>query len=144
MRRHQLMMRNIHQQILLLERLDNRREHDGDDFERGGRDGGLRDEDAGVEFVLGDVVGEGAHLLDADAGVGGEFDPDGADLGLGEGSALVGMAVYLATMGSVGRKEVFIFLRLGGGLVWCSFAPCDEAWGRRGGETDSGPLMGSL
>lgn len=54
--------------------------HGGDDFERGGRDGGLRDEDAGVKLVLVDVLGEGAHLFDADAGVGAEFDPDGADL----------------------------------------------------------------
>ena len=75
-------MRDVDQQILLLERLDDGREDDGDDFEGGGRDGGLRDEDAGVELVLLDVLSEGAHLLDADAGVGGEFDPDGADLGL--------------------------------------------------------------
>lgn len=33
-----------------------------------------------MEFVLVNVLGEGAHLLDADAGVGAEFDPDGADL----------------------------------------------------------------
>lgn len=75
------MMGDIDQQILLLKRFDDGRENDGDDFERGGRDGGLGDQDAGVEFVLADVLGEGAHLLDADAGVGGEFDPDGADLG---------------------------------------------------------------
>ena len=37
--------------------------------------------------------------------------------GGGWGSALVGRAVYLASMASVGRKEVFIFLRLGGASV---------------------------
>ena len=35
-----------------------------------------------MEFVLVDVVGEGSHLFYADAGVGGEFNPDGADLRL--------------------------------------------------------------
>lgn len=74
------MLRDVDQQILLLERLDDVRLHGGDDFQGCGRDGGLRDEDAGVELVLVDVLGEGAHLLDADAGVGAEFDPDGADL----------------------------------------------------------------
>lgn len=38
--------------------------------------------------------------------------------GSGLGSAFVGMAVYFASMASVGLKEVFIFLRLGGVLVW--------------------------
>lgn len=75
-------MRNIDQQILFLEGLDDGWENDGDDLERGGGDGGLCDEDAGLEFVLVDVLGEGAHLLYAYAGVRGEFDPDGADLGL--------------------------------------------------------------
>ena len=40
---HQLMMRNIHQQILLLECFNYGRENDGDDLERGGRDGCLCD-----------------------------------------------------------------------------------------------------
>ncbi len=35
-----------------------------------------------MEFVLADVVGESAHLFYTDAGVGGKFNPDGADLGL--------------------------------------------------------------
>ena len=74
------MMRDVDQQILLLERLDDVRLDGGDDFQGGGRDGGLGDEDAAVEFVLIDVLGEGAHLFDADAEVGAEFDPDGADL----------------------------------------------------------------
>ena len=33
--------------------------------------------------------------------------------GTGSGSALVGRAVYFASMAEVGLKEVFIFLRLG-------------------------------
>ena len=81
MRGHQLVMRDVDQQILLLERLDDVGLDGGNDLQGGGRDGCLRDEDAGVEFVLVDVLGEGAHLFDADAGVGAEFDPDGADLG---------------------------------------------------------------
>ena len=84
------MVRDIDQQILLLERLDDGREDDRDDFQRGGRDGCLCYEDAGVEFVPGDVLGEGAHLLYADAGVRGEFDPDGADLGLWAGVSFCG------------------------------------------------------
>ena len=36
--------------------------------------------------------------------------------GSGLGSAFVGMAVYFASMASVGLKEVFIFFRLGGGV----------------------------
>lgn len=80
MRGHELVVRDVDQQVLLLERLDDVRLDGGDDLERGGGDGGLRDEDARVELVLVDVLGEGAHLLDADAGVGAEFDPDGADL----------------------------------------------------------------
>lgn len=79
-RGHELVVRDVDQQVLLLERLDDVRLDGGDDLERGGGDGGLRDEDARVELVLVDVLGEGAHLLDADAGVGAEFDPDGADL----------------------------------------------------------------
>ena len=35
-----------------------------------------------MEVVFGNVLGEDAHLFDADgARVGGEFDPDGADCG---------------------------------------------------------------
>ena len=36
--------------------------------------------------------------------------------GSGVGSAFVGIAVYFASMASVGLKEVFIFFRLGGGV----------------------------
>lgn len=136
-------MRNIHQQILLLERLNDGREHDGDDFERGGRDGGLRDEDARVEFVLGDVVREGAHLLDADAGVGGEFDPDGADLGLGGGLGFGGYGGVFGDHGVRGAEGGVHFLAAGRWVSVVLFAACDEAWGGGGG-TDSGPLIGSL
>ena len=34
-----------------------------------------------MEVVLADMLGESAHLFYADAGVGGELDPDSADLG---------------------------------------------------------------
>lgn len=75
------MPRDIDQQVDFLKSLDDAGEHDGDNLEGGRGDGGLGDEDAGVEVVGGDMLGEGAHLLDADGGVGGEFDPDGADGG---------------------------------------------------------------
>ena len=112
-------MCNIHQQILLLERFDDGRENDGDDFERGGRDGGLRDEDAGVEFVLVDVLGESAHLLDADAGVGGEFDPDGADLGLRVRVRFCGYGGVLGEHGVGGSEGGVHLLAAGWGSVWC-------------------------
>ncbi len=37
------MMRDVDQQVLFLEGFDDSREHDGDDFERGGGHGDLRD-----------------------------------------------------------------------------------------------------
>lgn len=74
-------MRDVDEQVLLLERLDVLVVADGAlDLERGGRDGRPRDHDPRVELVLRDVVHEGAHLLDADGGVRGEFHPHGADL----------------------------------------------------------------
>lgn len=74
------MVRNIHQQVLLLERLDNRRQHNRDDFQRRGRDRGLRDEYTGVEVVLRDVLRKGTHLFYANRGLRAEFNPDDADL----------------------------------------------------------------
>ena len=97
-------MRNIDQQILLLERFDDGRENDRDDFQGGGRDGCLRYEDTGVEFVLADVLGEGAHMFYADAGIGGKFDPDGADLGLGVGFDFCGYGGIFCEHG-IGRSE---------------------------------------
>lgn len=102
-----------------MERLDDGRENDGDDFQRGGRDGGLRDEDAGVEFVLTDVLGEGAHLLYADADVGGEFDPDGADLGLRVGVGFGGYGGVFCKHGVGGSERGVHFLAAGGRVsVW--------------------------
>ena len=115
MRRHQLMMRNIDQQILLLEGLDDGGENDGDDLERGGGDRGLCDEDAGLEFVLVDVLGEGAHLLYAYARVRGEFDPDGADLGLRGGFGFRGYGGVFCKHG-VGGFEGGVHLLAAG---WC-------------------------
>ena len=67
-----------------------------------------------MEFVLGDVVGEGAHLLDADAGVGGEFDPDGADLGLGGGVGFGGYGGVFGDHGVGGAEGGVHFLAAGG------------------------------
>lgn len=72
-------MRNIDQQIRLLERLDHVARYSRHDLRGGGGNGTLGNHDTGVEFVLVDMVGEGAHLLYADGGVGAEFDPDSAD-----------------------------------------------------------------
>ena len=77
---HELVVGDVDEEVLLLERFDDVGQHDGDDLQRGGRDAGLADENAGEEIVLGDVLGKGAHLLDPDGQLGGEFDPDGADL----------------------------------------------------------------
>lgn len=81
MLRHQLVLRDVDQQILLLEGLDDAGQHDGDNLERRGGDALLGDEDARLEVVLVDVLREGAHLLDADGEFGAELDPDGADGG---------------------------------------------------------------
>ena len=97
-------MRNIDQQVLLLERLNDGREDDGDDLERCGRDRCLGHEDTGVEFVLADVLGEGAHLFDADTGVGGEFNPDRADLRLRIGIGLGGQRGVLCEHGVCGPE----------------------------------------
>lgn len=75
------MMGNIDQEIGLLERLDDVVLDGTDDLEGSAGDGTLSDHNAGVEFVLINVLGESAHLLDADGGVGAELDPDGADCG---------------------------------------------------------------
>ena len=83
-------MRDIDQQILLLERFQHGGEDDGDDLERGGGDCGLGDEDAAVEGVGVDVLGEGAHFLDADVEGFGEFDPDGAAVWFGVGHGFGG------------------------------------------------------
>ena len=66
-----------------------------------------------MEFVLGDVVGEGAHLLDADAGVGGEFDPDGADLGLGGGFGFCGYGGVFGDHGVGGAEGGVHFFAAG-------------------------------
>lgn len=76
---HELVMRDVDQQILLLEGLDDGGQHDRDNLQGRGRDGCLRDEDSGVKVVLVDVLGKGPHLLDPDGLLGAEFDPDGPD-----------------------------------------------------------------
>lgn len=78
------MMCNIDQQVLLNEALDSRLARNGrDDLERRGSDIDIRDENAGMEVVGGQVLCEGAHLLDSYAGVRQELDPDGADVWAG-------------------------------------------------------------
>lgn len=63
---HEFMVGDVDQQILFLERFDDGRQHYGHDLQRGRRNGCLRHQDARVEVVLADVLGEGAHLLNAD------------------------------------------------------------------------------
>ena len=78
------MMRDIHQQILLLERFQYqalRLLRGGYDLQGRGCNAGLGDVDAPREIVGADVLGELAHLFYADRRFGGEVDPDGADLG---------------------------------------------------------------
>ena len=48
-------------------------------FSAAGSDALLCDQDARLEIVRVDVLGEVAHLFDADGGVSAELDPDGAD-----------------------------------------------------------------
>lgn len=79
------MMRNIHQQILLLECLHNMRQQYRHDLHCSRRDGILGDHDPRVEIVLVDVMPKRPHLLDADGGLGVELHPDGADLAVGLG-----------------------------------------------------------
>ena len=105
MLRHQLVVRDVHQQILFLERLDDLGQHGRDHFERGRRDGCHGHEDAGREVVGVDVVREGAHLFDPDRAVVAEFHADGSDRGRG-GVAVVG-----------GRGEGGVLLEHGGGGI---------------------------
>jgi len=78
------MMRDVNQQVLLNEALDSRLGRNGrDDLECSRGDIDVGDQDAGVEAVGGQVLGEGAHLLDSHAGVRQELDPDHADVWAG-------------------------------------------------------------
>lgn len=74
------MVCDIDQEILLLECLDNRGENDRHDLKGCGRHCSLRDQYAGVEVVLVDVLSEGAHLFYANRLFCGELDPDGTHL----------------------------------------------------------------
>lgn len=132
------MVRDVHQQILFLEELDDRRQRGGHEFERRGCDGGLRYEDAGVEVVVGDEVDEGAHLFDADAGFRREFDPDRADgggFGLGVGGR--GRGVFLEHLRRGAGGEVH-FLAAGTVRVRSQWL------GLRGREGGKGEVRGSL
>ena len=113
MPRDQFVLGDVDEQILLVEHLDDGGQHRGDDFEGRGGDADGGDEDARVEVVLRDVVGEGAELFDADGVVAVEFDPDGADGGLGAGG-------FAGGRGGVG---VFVEHGLGGAGGEVHFAP---------------------
>lgn len=69
-------MRDIHQQILLLERLDHGGQHHRYNLQRRRGDGRLCDEDAGVEIMLVDVLRKRTHLLHPNTELRAEFDPD--------------------------------------------------------------------
>lgn len=84
--RDKLVAGDVHQEILLLEVLAEPAGDAAEQTDGGGRDRGLRDEDAGVVVLLVDQVVECANLLGADAGgVRTEFNVDGAALRLGVG-----------------------------------------------------------
>lgn len=80
MLRHKLVLRNINQQIILLEQLNLSRLHRWYNLHCGGRDADSGDTDAGVIVVLGDVMAELPHLLDTEFAVSVELYPDCADL----------------------------------------------------------------
>lgn len=66
MLRHQLMMCDIHQEVLFLEGLDEDGMYSRYNLESRVGDGSLRYEDAGVEVLALDVMAEFSHLLYAD------------------------------------------------------------------------------
>lgn len=116
---HQLMMGNVDQQVLLLERLDNTRQHDRHNFKSGGRDGGLGDENPGVEVMLVDVLGKGAHLFYADRGFGGEFNPNSADCGDGRRVGSSGEGRVFGHHGGCGFEGGGHFFAAEGGRQLC-------------------------
>lgn len=117
---HELVVGDVDEEILLLKRLDHGGQHHGHDLHRRGGDGVLRHQDPRVEVVLADVLREGPHLLDPDAFVRAELDPDGADRGWGRGRLRGGgeHAVFLdhGLRGARGEGHFFA-AGLGGGLV---------------------------
>lgn len=95
-----------------------------------------------MEFVLVDVLRESAHLLYADAGVRGEFDPDGADLGLGVWVGFGGYGGVFGEHGVGGSEGCVHFLPAG----WGVSLVVDRQRGfkeHRGWGTDSGAPLGS-
>lgn len=74
------MVGDVDQQILLDKGFEDVARDGRHDLQGGAGHVALGDHDAGVEFVFVDVMGEGAHLFDADGGLGAEFDPNGADV----------------------------------------------------------------
>ena len=94
-----------------------------------------------MEIVLVDVLGESAHLFYADAGVRGEFDPDGADLGLRVRFDFGGYGGVLCKHGVGGSEGGGHFLAAG----WCvSLVFLTLQRERLGWGTDSGAPLGSV
>ena len=66
-----------------------------------------------MEIVLVDVLREGAHLFDADGGVGAEFNPDGTDCGSGVGIGGCGQGSIFFDHGSGGFEGGGHFFAIG-------------------------------
>lgn len=77
---HELVVGDVDEQVAFKEGLDDGGQHCRDDFERCGRDGGLRDEDARGEVVGVDVMRKRSHLFDPDVLLALEFHPDQSNL----------------------------------------------------------------
>lgn len=81
---HQLMLRDVHQQLTLHERLDAAHvRHAGNDFERTRGRGHVCDEDAGVVVCCARLLDEVAHMFHADGRVLDEGDVDCSDVCFG-------------------------------------------------------------
>ena len=104
--RHQLVMRNIHRQVLLLESFDADRQHGGYDLERGRRHAVRINHQSGRKVVLLDVLREVAHLLDADLRMSDEIHPYRSQFGLSRAERLVDaiVRVHLVLLDHGGRR----------------------------------------
>lgn len=99
------MVSNIDQEISVHEALNaSFRSDSGDDLERGRGDSDGGDEDAGREVVCRAVLGEGAHLLDADVSVVEELNPNGADV---RGAVVLEVLLHHLLAGTRGELHSF-------------------------------------
>lgn len=84
MLRDQFVVCDVDQQVLLKEALDpGLRLHCRDNLQGSRGDIDIRDEDAGMEVVCGEMLGKVSHLLDTNRGIGEKLDPDGANISTG-------------------------------------------------------------